>query len=171
MCYSIRVSSACIRGCDTNVPGTSRVLGTEKAIIPLRLCFALLWLCECHLFRRSRRINEKTTLAGFPTLPELIISWNTGFGPASILCAFAALREMLCSARSAPLREHILNPTFLLMMRLCRCVALCNDGFGPVSVPKSEKAPNLIDKPVFPKQHNPASFPQKISAFSADSAV
>ena len=37
-------------------------------------------------------ILECLTLAGLRTLPELVISWNTDLGPASFLCAFAALR-------------------------------------------------------------------------------
>ena len=51
-------------------------------------------------------ILECLTLAEFSTLPELTVSWNTGLRPASFFCAFAALREMLCPARSAPRREN-----------------------------------------------------------------
>ncbi len=68
---------------------------------------------------------------------------------------------MLFSACSAPQREHIIKSAFLLMMRLCRNVALCNDGVGLVSFPKSEKRSNLPEKPIFPKPHDPAAFTKK----------
>ncbi len=74
-------------------------------------------------------ILECLTLAGFSTLPEFTVSWNADWGLASFLCcAFAASREMLCSAHYAPPREHIINPAFLLMMRLRRCSAPRDDG-------------------------------------------
>ena len=68
--------------------------------------FALLQKTHDHLERGK---VQCPTLAGLRTLPELTASWNTGPGPVSFLCAFAASREMLYSAHSAPLRENIDN--------------------------------------------------------------
>ncbi len=65
---------------------------------------------------RLERGKVQLTLAGLRILPELTASWNTGPGPASFLCAFAASREMLYSARSAPRRELKIKRTFRLLM-------------------------------------------------------
>ncbi len=65
--------------------------------------FARLLKAHDHLERGK---VQCPTLAGLRTLPELTASWNTGPGPASFLCAFAASREMLYSAHSALLQEN-----------------------------------------------------------------
>ena len=69
---------------------------------------------------------------------------------------------MLCSARSAPRREHKTQSAFRLLLRLRRRFAPRNDGIGSVAVPKSEKSQNLADKPISPKPHDPAAFPKTL---------